>query len=150
MAYDPLVIIVVILSNWQKASVYFWLAVISGCLVFMSCIFGAFLSRRMSSTPPPIMTPYLSRNASRIGSRAPSLHALSYMTTGHQATGYMTAPHAHHTMNYKSPTHSSHSRHTLIDCSKKRGVSEETEESYPWIFVSTEDTKHLERKASYF
>jgi len=107
------------------------------------------MSRRMSSTPPH-MTPYLSRNPSRMPSRAPSLHALSYMA------GHHTMPH------FKSPTHSNYSRHTLIDCSKQRGESEETEESSPWIFVSNDKTHHtmahqsmhqslhLNRKPSYF
>jgi len=123
MTWNPLVVIVVILSNWQEASVYFWLAVISGLLIFGSCVVGACLSQ--PPAPPPSLTPYLSRAPSR----AHSMHALSYITT----PGSL-AP----TLKMNSPTFSSYSRHTLMDCSKYReakGWSEESDETYPWIFV---------------
>jgi len=130
---DLLVVIFVILNNWQAASVYFWLAVISGILVFSSCVFGKHLADQ-TPAPPPLLTPYISRAPSR----AQSVHGLSYLGGG----GSM-AP----TLKLHSPTHS-YGRHTLVDCSgKMRGESEETDESYPWIFLHNE--KKHEFKSQY-
>jgi len=122
---DLLVVVVVFLKNWKEATVYFCLAVISGLLVFASCVLGKCLSNY--TRPPPTLTPYISRAPSR----AHSVHTLSYMNN-HQAS---LAP----TLKLQSPTHSGYSRQSLLDCSRKyRGESEETNESYPWIFVQGE------------
>lgn len=130
MAVDIFVVVVAVLTNWQEASVYFWLAVVSGLLIFSSCVLGGYLSRQ--SAPPPVLTPYISRAPSR----AHSMHALSYMTTPASR-----AP----TLKMHSPTFSSYSRATLMDqmdCSGKvrevKGCTEETEEGYPWIFVQND------------
>lgn len=121
---DILVVVVVFLKNWKEATVYFCLAVVSGLLVFASCVLGKCLSKH--TAPPPALTPYMSRAPSR----AQSLHALSYINT-HGSL----AP----TLKLHSPTNSGYSRQTLLDCSRKyRGESEDTNESYPWIFVQNE------------
>jgi len=47
----PLVIIILIIHH-KEATVYFWLGIVAGLMVFLSCLFGRYLSLKLSPPPP--------------------------------------------------------------------------------------------------
>lgn len=135
---DLLVVVCVIFLNWKKAAVYFWLAVISGIMVFSSCLLGKYLSRQAS--PPPARTPFLSHchtpYMSQMPSRTHSMHTIAY-SHSQAATVKLQSP-GHRTGTWGGDLGRSRDK-------RARDGSDDTEESYPWIFVEGQHRQYIPR-----
>lgn len=137
---DLLVVVCVIFLNWKKAAVYFWLAVISGIMFFSSCLLGKYLSRQ--AAPLPMRTPYMSQShtpyMSQMPSRSHSMHTIAY-THSQAPTVKLQSP------IFRTGTWAGDLGRNRADRRTDRDGSNDTEESYPWIFVQGQHRQYVPR-----